>query len=144
MVVGLASAAMQGSPAVTQDVDLWFKDLADPRIRKALDKVGAFYVPPVGIHPPMFAGEGVNLFDIVLRMDGLQSFDEEVRRAIEVPLGKVKLKLLPIDRIIASKRAANRPKDRLSLPVLEGSNIAIRARRPKGAKAGRRPPKRRS
>src|SRR5439155_16501036 len=52
MVVGLASAALQGAPAVTQDIDLWFRDLADSRIRKALDKVGAVYIPPVGLNPP--------------------------------------------------------------------------------------------
>ncbi|MBI4324951.1 MAG: hypothetical protein HY674_06770 [Chloroflexi bacterium] len=32
MVVGLSAAALQGAPVVTQDVDLWFKDLSDPRI----------------------------------------------------------------------------------------------------------------
>jgi hypothetical protein len=128
MVVGLASAALQGAPAVTQDIDLWFRDLTDPRIRKALDKVGGVYVPPVGINPPMFAGEGVEMFDIVLRMDGLRSFDEEMRGAIEVPVGKVRIKLLPLERIIVSKKAANRPKDRLSLPVLQNASLAIHPR----------------
>ena len=28
LVVGLAAAALQGVPAVTQDVDLWFADLS--------------------------------------------------------------------------------------------------------------------
>lgn len=31
MVVGLSAAALQGAPVVTQDVDLWFENLADPR-----------------------------------------------------------------------------------------------------------------
>ena len=39
MVVGLSAAALQGAPAVTQDIDLWFKDLADPKLKKALDRV---------------------------------------------------------------------------------------------------------
>lgn len=129
MIVGLASATLQGAPAVTQDVELWFRDLADPGIGKALDKVGGAYIPPIGGNPPMFAGAGVELFDIVLRMDGLRSFQEEARRAIAVSLGGVKVKLLPLARIIASKRAANRPKDRLVLPVLESALIATRERR---------------
>jgi hypothetical protein len=135
LVVGLASAALQGAPAVTQDIDLWFRDLADPGIRRALEKVGAAYVPQIGVNPPMFAGSGVALFDIVLNMDGLRSFDEEARGAIEVSLGGVSIKLLPLERIIASKKAANRPKDRLSLPVLKSALIAIRER---GTKKKRR------
>ncbi len=128
LVVGLASAALQGAPAVTQDVDLWFRDLADPGIRKALDTVGAAYVPPIGTNPPMFAGRGVELFDIVMNMDGLRSFDEEARAAVEVSLRGVRIKLLPLARIIVSKAAANRPKDKLTLPVLRSALIAIQER----------------
>ena len=39
MIVGLSAAALQGAPAVTQDIDLWFKDLADPKLTNALDRV---------------------------------------------------------------------------------------------------------
>lgn len=46
MIVGLSAAALQGAPVVTQDIDLWFHNLSDPRIRTALDKVDAIYVPP--------------------------------------------------------------------------------------------------
>jgi hypothetical protein len=31
MVVGLSAAALQGAPVVTEDVDLWFENLNDPR-----------------------------------------------------------------------------------------------------------------
>jgi hypothetical protein len=124
MIVGLTSAALQGAPAVTQDVDLWFKDLSDRGIRRALDKVGGVYVPPIGGNPPMFAGEGIELFDIVLRMDGLGSFAREYARALEVPLGRFKVKVLPLARIIASKKAANRPKDKLTISMLESALVA--------------------
>lgn len=46
MVVGLSAAALQGAPVVTQDVDLWFENLSDPRIGEALREVDAAYVPP--------------------------------------------------------------------------------------------------
>jgi hypothetical protein len=141
LIVGLSSAALQGAPAVTQDIDLWFADLGDPGLKRALEKVGAVYVPPIGLNPPMFAGKGMGLFDIVLRMDGLRSFEQEARRALEVRLGGVKVKLLPLDRIIASKRAANRPKDRLVIPVLESALAAVRDRRSR-APRGRRGKKR--
>ena len=48
LVVGLSAAALQGAPAVTQDIDLWFRDLTDPGIRKALRRVGGTYVSPTG------------------------------------------------------------------------------------------------
>jgi len=63
MVVGLSAAALQGAPVVTQDVDLWFEDLNDPRIGEALREVDAAYVPPSILNPPMFAGGGSELFD---------------------------------------------------------------------------------
>ena len=80
MIVGLSAAALQGAPVVTQDVDLWFRDLEDPGIQKALKKIDAVYVPPIGNNPPMFAGDAVNLFDIVMHMHGLGSFNKEKRK----------------------------------------------------------------
>jgi len=37
----------------------------------------------------------------------------------------VTVRLLPLDRIIASKRAANRPKDQVVIPALEEALAAI-------------------
>ena len=137
MVVGLSAAALQGAPVVTQDVDLWFEDLSDPRIGDALREMDAAYVPPSILNPPMFAGGGVELFDIVLTMHGLRSFPEELRNCVEVSLGRQKLKVLGVDRILASKRAANRAKDRLVIPVLEdawaASQVAARRAKKKAA-----------
>ena len=118
VVVGLSAATLQGAPVVTQDVDLWFADLSDPKVSQALQSVGAAYVPPSHLNPPMLAGDGAELFDIVLRLDGLESFDREYQNCVEVPLGKYLLKVLPLERILASKVAANRQKDTLSIPVL--------------------------
>ena len=118
MVVGLSGAALQGATVVTQDVDLWFRDLTDPRIRQALKVVDGSYVPIIALNPPMFAGDDVNIFDIVVNMSGLGDFAVERRKAVLVPLGRYRLPVLPLERIIASKQAANREKDRLVLPRL--------------------------
>ena len=127
MVVGLAAAALQGAPVVTQDVDLWFRDLADPGIRRALKKVGGAYVPPIMLNPPMFAGDAVSLFDVVIHMHGLREFDEERKHAIRIPLGRFKLSVLKLERIIKSKRATGRPKDKLAIPVLSDALKTIRS-----------------
>jgi len=126
LVVGLAAASLQGVPAVTQDIDLWFRDLNDPRLKKALKRVGAVYVAPTASSPPVFAGEGVALIDIVVHMHGLAAFRTEARRATRVRVGDLVLKVLPLDRIIASKKATGRPKD---LAILETLEDALRVRK---------------
>ena len=100
---------------------------------EALREVNAAYVPPSILNPPMFVGGGVELFDIVLTMHGLGTFSEELDKCVNVSLGRHNLKVLRVDRILASKRAANRPKDRLVIPVLEDSlaTTTISARRSK-------------
>jgi predicted nucleotidyltransferase len=118
MIVGLSAATLQGAPVVTQDIDLWFKDLSDPNFQKALKKVGAVYVPPIQLHPPAIAGADLDLFDIVLNMDGLGKFSDEIKNTVEVALGRYKIKVLSLERIIKSKVAAARPKDKLTLKVL--------------------------
>jgi len=130
MIVGLSAAALQGTPVVTQDIDLWFKDLTDPGIKKALKKVGAIYVPPTGMNPPMFAGHAVSLFDIVVHMHGLDKFEKEKKHALKIPLGRIKVMVLALERIIKSKKATGRQKDKLVLPVLSDALAAIRETSP--------------
>lgn len=142
MVVGLSAAALQGAPVVTQDVDLWFEDLGDPRIGEALREVSAAYVPPSHLNPPLFAGGGVELFDIVLTMHGLGTFAEEMRNCVSVSLGRLNLKVLGVDRVLASKRAANRAKDRLVIPVLEDALATNQAAARRGKKKDSPPRKR--
>jgi hypothetical protein len=128
MIVGLAAAAMQGAPVVTQDLGLWFKDLADSGIRKALRKVGGAYVPPIGLHPPVFAGKAVKLFDVVIHMHGLEEFEKEAQTSLWISLGRFKVRVLPLERIIESKKATGREKDKLVLSVLADALVAIRER----------------
>jgi hypothetical protein len=118
MVVGLSAAALQGAVVVTQDVDLWFRDLADPGIYEALKSVGGAYIPPNGSHPPMFVGGAVKLFDVVTHMHGLDGFESERAFILKIPVGRLKVPVLRLDRIIRSKEATGRPKDKLVLPLL--------------------------
>jgi len=121
MVVGLSAAALQGAPVVTEDIDLWFDDLSNPKLSQALVKVGAAYIPPFGINPPMLGGPGSDPFDVIIRMDGLGKFADEWKHSLEIKVGKLQLKVLSLERILASKQAANRPKDRLVIPVLQNT-----------------------
>ena len=129
LVVGLSAAALQGAPVVTEDVDLWFEDLNDKKLTQALIEVGAAYVPPFGFNPPMLAGTGSEPFDVVLRMDGLGRFREEWKNALSFRIGNLRLKVLPLERILASKRAANRAKDQRVIPVLTNCVRALKTKR---------------
>lgn len=128
MIVGLSAAALQGVPVVTQDIDLWFREVQDPGIAKALKKVRGSYIPPMMGNPPMFAGRGVELFDIVIRMDGLGAFEDEREHAIKIPFGRMKVLVLKLERIIASKKASGREKDKLVLKVLSDALKTIKER----------------
>lgn len=134
MVVGLSAAALQGAPVVTEDVDLWFDDLSDPKLSQALVKVGAAYIPPFGHNPPMLGGKGSEPFDIALRMSGLDDFAAEWERAVEIKVGRLQLKVLPLERILASKKAADRPKDRRVIPVLQNTLRTLQTKTARGAK----------
>jgi hypothetical protein len=119
MVIGLS--------VVTQDIDLWFENLGEPKFSQALQEIGAAYVPPSINNPPMLAGTGAELFDIVIRMDGLGTFADEFKNSVEIPLGRQKLKVLSLERILASKIAANRAKDKLTIPVLRDALVATQS-----------------
>ena len=78
-----------------------------------------------GLNAPGFAGENVSLFDLVSNMSGLESFSKEKKNIIQISLGDFEVPVLKLERIIVSKKAANREKDRLVLKVLNGSLVTL-------------------
>lgn len=122
MIVGVGAAVLQGADAVTQDLDLWFGSLADPGIAKAARAAGGVFV--TRSNPPMIAGEGLDRIDLVTNCQGLDGFDEEYAKAIDLEVTEFSVKILPLERIIASKRAAGRQKD---LAVIEALRAALAA-----------------
>jgi hypothetical protein len=77
------------------------------------------------MQPPTFGGRIGDRFDVVLTMSGLGSFEDEYRGAKSLAIDGVPVRVLPLRRIIASKRAADRPKDRAALPALEAALSVI-------------------
>jgi predicted nucleotidyltransferase len=125
MVVGMAAAVVQGSDRGTEDVDLWFASRSDPGIDAAARSAGGSFAWRA--NPPMIVGKDLNNIDIVYKCSGLGSFEEEYEDAVEAELGGVRLKILPLARVIASKTAANRPKDKAALPSLRAALVALKA-----------------
>ncbi len=121
LIIGLAAARIQGSTVVTHDIDLWFENLGSQTFVDALKNIGGFYVPPLtaGMNPPMIGPSKFDIFDIVTTAHGLDSFEKEYENSLIINLDDIPVHILPLERIIQSKRHANRVKDRAVLPELE-------------------------
>ena len=76
-------------------------------------------------------------------MDGLGTFASELKHCVDVALGHSKLKVLSLERILVSKLAANRAKDKLAIPVLRDALAATTAIKPPARKRKTRQAKRR-
>lgn len=124
LVVGMSAALIQGVRGSTEDIDLWFERASDERIADAARTVGGFMV--TRSQPPLLGGVG-DRFDIVTTMSGLPSFDAEYENALPVDLGSARIKVLPLERILVSKRAANRDKDQVPIEQIERTLAVLRA-----------------
>ena len=128
LIVGMGAALIEGAPGTTQDIDLWFERLDATELREAARRAGGFYTSGLGLQPPAVGGEGLDRVDLELTASGLESFEQEFARAREYDLDGVRVRVLPLERIIVNKRAAKRPKDSAQLPMLEAALAARRAR----------------
>jgi len=123
LVIGVGAAVMQGASLVTQDIDLWFEDRTDRRLHEAAHRAGGVVVPGhVGMMPTQVGGGEIgDRIDVVTTPQGLDDFATEYARAKLLDLDGLTVRVLPLDRIIASKRAAGRPKDVAVVPALEAA-----------------------
>ena len=140
MVVGMSAADLQGAFIGTQDIDLWLKSTTDGGLDKAARAVGSLFI--WRSNPPTFSSEDLERIDIVRTCSGLQSHDKEYVNARDMDIEGISVKVLPLDRVIASKRAANRPKDLAHLPTLEAvllSNNYMKRHHPDGTVPRARP-----
>ena len=131
LIVGMGAALIEGAPGTTQDLDLWFGPIDPEQLREAARRAGGFYTAGFGVQPPALGGEGLDRVDVVLTASGLDSFDREFANARDYELDGVRVKVLPLERVIASKRAAKRPKDTAQIPMLEAALAARNARAPR-------------
>lgn len=128
LIVGMGAALIEGAPGTTQDIDLWFERIDEGQLREAARRAGGLYTSGFGLQPPAVGGEGLDRVDLVLTASGLEPFDQEFNNAREYVLDGVRVRVLPLDRVIVSKRAAQRAKDSAQLPMLEAALAARRAR----------------
>lgn len=128
LVIGMSAALLQGARGATEDIDLWFEDVEDPRVAEAVRAAGGIWISgSFGLGPPRIGGDELGeRLDVVTRVDGLERFDIEYQRAKREDVDGISLPLLPLDRILASKRASGRAKDLLAAHLIEDAIIATK------------------
>ena len=125
ILVGSAGAAIQGAPVTTQDFDVLIRDtpLNQKKLEAVAARLGAARPRKISPLTSVLTIVGAEIpVDVLLdEMAGALKFEGVRSRAIQVPLGDVMIVTASLRDIIASKKAANRPKDQAQLPVLEAT-----------------------
>jgi hypothetical protein len=119
---GKSAAILLGYPAITQDVDLFLPKDRDngARVIRALESLGFQISTDIRtkmLHHADFVRlkDGPFDLDLIYSPDGIASYEKAKERCIvqdQFPVANLR-------DIIASKRASNREKDLIDLPLLE-------------------------
>lgn len=138
-VIGAVAAWLQGSPAVTLDLDVMPRrdtDNAD-RLAEALNSLEAHRPgadAPAELDGADFLGWQTQRFDtdagpldVVPRAAAIGGFEEVA--TIELSLGDLSIRVITLDEVIASKEKLGRPKDTAALPALYAAREALRQQR---------------
>ncbi|HVP47239.1 MAG TPA: hypothetical protein VMT32_11670 [Bryobacteraceae bacterium] len=121
LFIGKSGAILLGYPDTTQDADLFVnKDRTNcERLLEALGELG-FELPDPLAEEIRRGKDFIQLkngpfdLDLVFAPDGIERFEDAWQRHVEIS----EFPVCDIDDIISSKQAANRAKDRESLPRL--------------------------
>ena len=124
ILIGNAAAALRGAPVTTVDLDfLVRKTTATARkIERLADSLGGVvFVPhyPVSGLYRLLRDEDQLQLDFMTQVHGVTSFNSLRSRADVFALADEAMTVASLTDIISSKRAADRPRDRAVLHVLE-------------------------
>lgn len=145
VMIGNAAAALQGAPVTTVDVDFFFRKTPVnlrklKKVARALDAtILRPYYPTSELYRLMAEDHALQV-DFLATVDGLRSFNSVKSRAKSLDVGGEKFLVASLADIIASKRAANRPRDRAVLDAITRTlqkQEADTAREAEGPKTGK-------
>jgi predicted nucleotidyltransferase len=126
ILIGNAAAAIQGAPVTTVDFDFMFR--ATPanlaKLKRFALRLEAMilrpYYPVSNLYRVVNDERGLQV-DFMPAIHGVKSFNSLRSRAQKVELGRHQAWVAHLADIIASKRAAGRPRDKAVLEVLEAT-----------------------
>ncbi|MBX3164325.1 MAG: hypothetical protein KF900_07575 [Bacteroidetes bacterium] len=127
ILVGGFASVLNGYNRLTADVDIWIKDTTENRkaLKKTLQDLD-LNVPDIE-HMDFIPGwSSVSLpsgfeLDIMTSLAGFEqaTFDECYVQSNEALIENISIRFFHINQLISSKKAANRPKDKLDVEELE-------------------------
>lgn len=122
IVVGNVAAILQGAPVTTQDIDLLVRDTVRNR-RKIVAfgrTLGASPRRVSSLTDALRIDAAAGTVDLIFdSIPGRLSFQALRSRAVHLDLAGTEAVVARLDDVIASKEAANRPKDRAQLAALK-------------------------
>src|ERR1035437_3486073 len=124
ILIGNAAAGIQGSPVTTVDFDFMFRTtpLNLAKLKKFARRMDAVilrpYYPVSALYRVMNDDRGLQA-DFMPAIHGVKSFNSLRSRAEKIMLSGHGLWVANLSDIIASKRAAGRPRDKAVLAILE-------------------------
>lgn len=138
IVIGGAAAVLHGSPTTTQDLDVCHRRTPEniekllavlTELDASIREVGNRKLRPdreLLLHgqQPLLSTALGDLDTLCVLNDG-RGYDELLPHSIEMMVDRRPLRVLDLETLIEVKAAANRPKDRLVLPIL----LALRDQR---------------
>jgi predicted nucleotidyltransferase len=124
IVIGNAAAALQGVPVATQDIDLFLRDTPGnaEKIKSMVEVLGRHVRASRPFEPVsrMIRIEGLPVdIDLVFELSSRTKFESLRARSHVVSIEGVSFRVADLSDLIAAKRAAGRPKDLATLPILE-------------------------
>lgn len=132
VVVGGVSAVLQGVPIMTLDLDLCYRRTPE-NIRKLAAALAPLSLRQRGFPPDLPAlfdertiqmgcnftlETGIEHLDLLGEMSAIGGYEQIIGHAEDIEFQNYRLKVLSLEQLIATKEAANRPKDHLVLPTL--------------------------
>jgi hypothetical protein len=116
ILIGAMAAIEQGAPLMTVDYDFWVRlpERQYVRLLSIVRRQGGTVRART-----LYELSDSTQVNAIFKPDGLRSFETEWKQCRLGQLENVPVRVLPLTRVIASKRAANREKDLAVLPILE-------------------------
>ncbi len=115
-IVGMSAAVLQGVMMTTLDTDIWV-DLPERqyiRLTNLCVKQGAS-----ALAPTLYVLADGRVVNFLFRVDGIRSFKTEYKNAVLANIGGEEVRVLPLSRILQSKKTILRDKDKLHILAIE-------------------------
>ena len=124
VMIGNAAAALHGAPVTTLDIDFMFRK-TPTNMRKLKDfakeldaQILKPYYPVSSLYRVVNEDTGMQI-DFMSILHGIKSFENLRSDAVEVDFEGYTLKVASLEKIIRSKKALGRPRDRAVIEILE-------------------------